>query len=268
MQLVPDAGVVYSSQDQLAFVSPGVIPGTTGTGIFREQLHRWDVEFGLGFRIGLPYGFQASIRIPYDWTQGSATFGGSTNRTVTRNGVGDLSLGLQKQVLTEDAGWPAVLLNANYKFATGSSSLTVPQVATYPFGVGTGSGFPTFSGGITVQKRQDPLVFLGNLQYYHNFPATIGGVNQTLGDSVEVRLSPILAASPDTSLRVAWDTFFQQANTVAGRQVPGSSQTISFLEFGAGSVLSARWFMDASVGIGLTKDSPSFRALVQFPFRF
>jgi hypothetical protein len=260
-QFVPDLGVVYSDQYQLAFIAPGVIPGTTSTGIFT-------VELGLGFRIGLPWGMQGSVRLPFDWSEGQARFGGTTSVSSTKMGIGDVSFGLQKQLVYEDATWPAVIVNGNYKAATGSSNLQQVQISTFSFAAGTGSGFPTFSGGITLQKRQDPLVFLGNVEYYHNFPAKIAGVNEKLGDVVELRLSPILAASPDTSLRVAWDTFFQADNTVAGQRIKGSSQTISFLEFGVGSNLSAHWFMDASVGIGLTRDSPDFRALVQFPFRF
>jgi hypothetical protein len=267
-QFVPDLGVIYSSVNQLAFVAPGVIPGTTSTGIFTQNSHRWNIELGLGYRVGLPFGMQAQFRVPFDIAQGEATFGGTTDRSSNAGGLGDISFGLQKQILYEESWWPAIILNANYKAATGSSNLAQTQVSTFPFAVGTGSGFPEFFGGITFQKRQDPLVFLANVEYYHNFEAKIAGVKQTQGDSVEVRLSPILAASPDTSLRVAWDTFLQQNSTVNGRTVPGSNETISFLEFGVGSNLSARWFMDASVGIGLTHDSPSFRALVQFPFRF
>ncbi len=267
-QFVPDFGIVYSDLDQLAFVSPGVVPGTNSTGIFTQRSHTWNLELGLGYRIGLPYGMQAFFRVPFDWAQGESTFAGIAGRGNTVTGLGDISFGLQKQLAYDSSWWPAVIINANYKAATGSSPFAVTQVSSFPFSVGTGSGFPTLSGGIVLEKRQDPLVFLANLQYYHNFPAVLGGVNQRLGDTTEIRFSPILAASPDTSLSVAWDTFLEQNSSYGGATIKGSAETISFLEFGVGSNLSARWFMDASVGVGLTHDSPGFRALVQFPFRF
>jgi hypothetical protein len=268
MQLVPDFGVTYSEQDQLAFVAPGVIRGTTNAGIVTQRSHNWDAEMGLSLRMGLPFGMQGQIRVPFDWAQGQAVLGGSTVVSNSRTGLGDIAVSLQKQLLVEDSFRPAVIANINYKAASGYSPLNVRQVTTFPFAAGTGSGFPTLSAGIVAQKRQDPLVFVGQIEYYHNFSETIDGLSQRPGDTIEMKFSPILAASPDTSLRVDWDTFFSFDNTINNHSVPGSGQTVSFLDIGVGSNLSARWFMDASVGVGLTRDSPGFRALLVFPYRF
>ena len=99
-----------------------------------------------------------------------------------RGGLGDVSLTLQKQVLHEKGWIPDLLVNLNYTAATGSPSLSQRQLSTFPFAVGTGSGFNSLGAGVTALKRQDPLVFLGGLQYTHSFPSTISGVQQTLGD--------------------------------------------------------------------------------------
>src|SRR6185312_290155 len=98
---------------------------------------------------------------------------------------------------------PDLLLNLSYKAATGSTSATERQVSTFPFAVGTGNGFNTIGIGATALKRQDPLVFLGAVNYFHPFSAKIAGADQTIGDIFELRLAAILAASPYTSLRIA-----------------------------------------------------------------
>jgi hypothetical protein len=259
-QLVPDFGYTHQSLDQLAFVSNGAI--------VRQQSHKDLLEWGFGFRIGLPWETQIGIRIPVGLDYGSATFGGTTTANSTRGGLGDISLTLQKQVFHEKGWLPDVLLNFIYRANTGSTSLSQTQISTFPFAVGTGSGFNAISGGVTALKRQDPLVFLGGFEYTHSFPSTIAGVQQTVGDVYSLRTEAILAASPDTSLRLGWLVNWQQRSTIAGTSVPGSNQNFSFLELGVGSIITPKIYLDASLLVGLTRDSPDFTALLSLPFRF
>lgn len=259
-QLVPDFSFGYQSEDQLAFLNNG--------SIVRQQSHRDLLEWGFGFRIGLPWETQVGFRVPFDLNYGTATFGGTNTFSSNRGGLGDVSLTLQKQVLHEKGWIPDLLVNLNYTAATGSTSLSQRQLSTFPFAVGTGSGFNSLGAGVTALKRQDPLVFLGGLQYTHSFPSTISGVQQTLGDQYFFRVEAILAASPDTSLRVGWLTTFQQKDTVRGFSEPGSGQTISNLEIGVGSVITPKIFLDAALLVGLTHDTPDFTALISLPFRF
>jgi hypothetical protein len=259
-QLVPDFSYSHQSLDQLAFVQNGAI--------VRQQSHRDLLEWGFGFRIGLPWETQIGIRIPIGLDYGSATFAGATTANSTRGGLGDISLTLQKQVFHEKGWLPDVLLNFIYRANTGSTSLSATQFSTFPFAVGTGSGFNSISGGVTALKRQDPLVFLGGFQYTHSFPSTIAGVEQTVGDIYSLRTEAILAASPDTSLRLGWSVNWQQRSSFAGTSAPGSNQNFSFLEVGVGSVITPKIFLDASLLVGLTRDSPDFTALLSLPFRF
>jgi hypothetical protein len=267
VQIVPDFNFTHQSLDQLSFVAPNLLPAGVGNPV-TQRFTRNLFEWGLGLRLGLPWDSQVSIRLPVDLDYGSATFGGVSNVSQNRGGIGDFSINLQKQIFHEKGLIPDVLLNVGYKADTGSTSLATRQVSTFPFSTGTGSGFNSIFGGVTLLKRQDPLVFLGAFSYSHNFASTIDGASQTIGDSYGTRLLAILASSPDTSLRIGWDTVFEQDSTVNGRTVPGSNQQISFMEFGVGSVLSARWFLDAQVNIGLTRDTPDYTFEISFPYRF
>lgn len=268
MQVVPDFSYTYQAINQLSFVSPSVVPGAVGNSLLLQNSRRSLLEWGLGFRLGLPWETQLDIRVPVGLDFGSATFGNGYTANSTRGGIGDVSVGLEKQIFHEQGLLPDVLLNLTYKSNTGNSNVAAPQVSTFPFAVGTGSGFNTLTGGVTLLKRQDPLVFLGGLSYTHSFPSTIAGVSENNGDSFNARFGVVLAASPDTSLRVEWLTSFQQQSTVSHRSIPGTNEEVSALQFGVGSVITPRLFMDAAVNIGMTPDTPGFEALISFPYRF
>ena len=128
-QLVPDFSFGYQSEDQLAFLNNG--------SIVRQQSHRDLLEWGFGFRIGLPWETQVGFRVPFDLNYGTATFGGINTFSSNRGGLGDVSLTLQKQVLHEKGWIPDLLVNLNYTAATGRYSLSQRQLSTFPFAVGT-----------------------------------------------------------------------------------------------------------------------------------
>jgi hypothetical protein len=264
VQFVPDFNYAYQSLNQLAYVNLG--NGTIGP--VTQRMHRDLGEAGFSFRLGLPWESQVNVRVPFDWTGGQSTFAGTETAHSGASGIGDVSVNVIKQVLHEHDYLPDLLFNVAYSADTGSSSRSKTQISTFPFAVGTGYGFDTLSAGVTLLKRQDPLVFLGAFTYTHSFPNHYQGVNEQPGDSAEIRIGPILATSPDTSVRVLFDTVFQGRERDNGLGVAGSEQVISLLEFGAGIVISPHVFLDASVGIGLTPDSPNFRATLSLPIRF
>lgn len=265
LQFVPDFNYTYQSLNQLSYVTLG--NGTT-VGPVTQKSHRDMAEAGFSFRLGLPWESQINVRVPFDWSGGQATFASSQTVHSSASGIGDVSVNAIKQVLHEHGYVPDVLLNVAYSANTGSSARSKTQISTFPYAVGTGYGFDTLSVGVTALKRQDPLVFLGAFTYTHSFPNRYQGVNEQPGDSGEFRIGPILAASPDTSLRVMFDTAFVPRERSNGIGVPGSEEVISVLEFGAGIVISPHVFLDASVGIGLTPDTPNFRAGLSLPIRF
>ena len=264
LQFVPDFNYVYQSFDQLAYVNLG--NGVIGP--VAQSSHRDLGEAGFSFRLGLPWESQINVRVPFDWSGGQATFAGSQTVHSSASGIGNVSVNVIKQLLHEHGYLPDVLFNVAYTADTGSSARSKAQISTFPFAVGTGYGFDTLSAGVTLLKRQDPLVLLGAFTYTHSFSNQFLGVNVQPGSSAEIRIGPILATSPDTSVRILFDTAFQSRERDNGAGVAGSEQVISVLEFGAGVVLGPHVFLDASVGIGLTPDTPNFRAALSLPIRF
>ena len=259
-QIVPDFSYSHQSLDQIAFVTNG--------SIVRQRSHVDRLEWGLGFRIGLPWEFTGQhpgAGWPCLW------LGNFRRNDDNQHGSWRLWRHineLPKAGPARKGTAPDVLLNVTYKAGPGSTSLTQQAASTFPTTVGTGSGFNALSGGVTVLKRQDPLVFLGAFEYPHSFPSNINGVRQTLGDQYGFRVEAILAASPDTSLRIGFLDTFQQPNSFGGGALIGSGQQFSSLELGVGSVISPKVYLDAALLVGLTRDTPDFTLLLSMPFRF
>jgi hypothetical protein len=247
----------HTATNQLGIVTSGAVTSVAPVTARQDTL-----QYGVTLRYGLPWVSQINLTIPFATTWTDTTVGGvTTSRSET--GIGDIDIGLSKQLLFEKGWLPDIIANLDYKTSTGSASFGPSgQIG------GTGTGADALSAGFTVVKRQDPLVFLGGLSYTYNFSGTDDGFRVSPGDQIDVRAGTILAASPDTSLRFILDTAFAQKESVNGIRLAGSDRVSSILEIGASSVISASTFIDLGVGIGLTKDAPDFRVILSTPVRF
>jgi hypothetical protein len=116
--------------------------------------------------------------------------------------------------------------------------------------------------------RQDPLVFLGTASYAYVFERERSGTDVDPGDSIGLKVGSILAASPETSLRAAFDFTRSGRARVAGSSVAGSDATVGILEIGLATLLTAKALLDVELGIGVTPDAPDFRVRLALPIRF
>jgi hypothetical protein len=219
-------------------------------------------------RYGLPYNAQLNVHVPFDvvWSESATSAGGTTSRTDT--GLGDINLGISKQILYEHGLVPDAIASLQWKTTTGSAHFASTAGGPVGFVGGTGSGFDQLTAGVTLTKRQDPLVFFGGGFYTYTFSDRKAGSDFAPGDQIDARLGTILAASPDTSLRFLFDTAWVQRTKINGVGQPGSDVVASFLEVGASSVLSASTLVDAAVDIGLTRNTPDLRFILSFPIHF
>jgi len=225
------------------------------------RTQRRDVlESSLAFRVGLPWSSQLGIRIPHLISQSQFVVAGVEEQKTRRSGWGDVELALTTQFLQERRSLPSVLGTVNWTTRTGDFRLGDIN--------SPGSGFHTVQAGVTAVKRQDPMVFYGSLTQAWRLGRTIAGLDIEPGNVTGVKLGTILAASPETSLRLAFDVSRAGRTRVNGQKAPGSDTSVGVLELGLGSVLSARTLLDFRVGIGLTPDAPNYRIDVALPMRF
>jgi len=254
LEFVPS--VTYQYQ---RFSLPGQIALTTGGAVLiTENVTRsTQVQATALLRAGLPWDSQLEVGLPWDYKRISvvsrANGAGFGERAIGVQGLGDPTLSLIKQVLTESDVRPGVFLSGSWNANEGQVKQNLPL----------GQGFNEFFAGVTAVKRQDPLVFTGNLTYVNSLQHN--GLKP--GDQYIGSVAMLFAVSPETSLRVNQQILFGREATFRGRSLPGSDKTEGILSFGVLSILGRGLVVDFNAGIGETPDSPNFFVTVQFPIR-
>jgi outer membrane murein-binding lipoprotein Lpp len=213
---------------------------------------------GLELRVGLPWQSQLDVSVPYVIEDRRTILGSNS-----ANGLGDISFALSHQLLAETPNLPNVVASAGYALATGSNTLFTSRTPN-----ALGAGFDSLSASIGATKRADPLVVFGSYTFTHFFPGTEEGFDVDLGESHAVRIGTALAASPTSSLRIAFDTAFFDKTRVAGSTLPDTDIPAASLEVGGAFMLDARTLLDLGVSAGLTRSAPDVRFTVALPMRF
>ncbi|EAR21782.1 transporter [Nitrococcus mobilis] len=167
---------------------------------------------------------------------------------------GDFRLGLAKALLREGLWWPNLIGRVTWDTDTGKTNTANPL----------GSGFNELSGSLTATKRQDPLVFIGSLSYTTRFEKN--GIDP--GDELGFSVGALLAASPETSLRLIINQSFVDKIKVDGRAIDGTDRVIASLGFGASSIVGHGKFLDFSATAGLTDQAPDYSVGVTLVVRF
>jgi hypothetical protein len=219
-------------------------------------------EFQL--RVGLPYDSQIELGLPYSFEDQEVftelDFQAIDRESAWGHGIGDLRVGLAKGLLREGRWWPDVIARVFWDTNTGRKRDGEVVLGR--------NGFHELGGSLTLTKRQDPLVFVGNVGYETSFESR----NIEPGDRLDVLVGAFLAASPETSLRFV----FQQSFTDEVRineppfngKLPASDLTSGVLTLGASSVIGRGLLLDLAVGAGLTDDAPDYTARLSLAWRF
>src|SRR5262245_64664060 len=80
-----------------------------------------DTAFGsLGLRLGLPWTSQLEASVPYGW-QSVETVNGGTRSSSTESGVGDIQVGLSKQLYSDRDGRTGLIAHATWSQGNGKS---------------------------------------------------------------------------------------------------------------------------------------------------
>jgi hypothetical protein len=209
---------------------------------------------GVNLRLGLPFDSQVELGIPYIVARDvdDPFFGGGGDSF--GHGFGDLRLGLAKTLLRESGPIPDLVARVTWDTNTGDDSDN---------GVGLDSGFNELGFSLNALKRQDPLAFVVSVGYEYAFEND----DQRPGDTFALGLAALLAASPETSLRLAFSAAYSGDQEFEGRTFNGTDQNAATLSFGVSSVLGRGVLLNVDVGAGLTDDAPDYFVTVSLPFR-
>jgi Putative MetA-pathway of phenol degradation len=230
-----------------------------GTQFIASQEDRRNIFNGdLFLRFGLPFDSQLEVDIPYRYVEQRVVtevgFGARAETESHGSGFGDLSVGLAKGLLHERNWWPDLIGRVTWDTDSGETS---------DDGFALGSGFNELQGSLTMTKRQDPLVFIGSASYGTTFEKD--DINP--GDQLGFSVGALLAASPETSLRVVLNQTFVNELEVGDRAIGGSDQVFGTLNFGASSIVGRGRFLDLTAGIGLTDEAPDYSVGISVSFR-
>jgi hypothetical protein len=233
----------------LLFTEDGLFTG-------QSEVRRDEFDFGLGLRVGLPLDAQFELNLPFRIVdQSLSRFPDRSEQEDTGSGLGDVSLGLAKTLLREGRWWPDLIGRVTWDTASGERRDNE---------VALNGDFDEIRGSLTALKRQDPLAFVGAVSYQTAFEQD----DIDPGDELGFSIGTVLAASPETSLRLALSQAFVQEAEVDGGRIRGSDQVMASLTLGAAAVLGRGLLVDVSADVGLTDDAPDYAISVGLPIRF
>jgi hypothetical protein len=228
------------------------------TFVAEGKIRRNEINAGQSLRVGLPFDSQVEVDFPYRYVDQStitSVNGARVEDDGSGSGMGDISVGLAKTLVREGAWWPDLIGRFRWNSSSGE---------TQDNDILLGGGFNEFRGALSMVKRQDPLAFVGGLSY----EKTLENDNIQPGDEIGFSFGTVLAASPETSLRVALDQRFVGNTEINGQSIDGSDDVVGTLTLGASSFLGAGVMLDAAVDVGLTDDAPDYAARISLPVRF
>lgn len=213
---------------------------------------RDNLGLAMTVRVGLPASMQAELHVPYVVRDHWSGVG-------TSSGLGDVRLGLTKELLPGTYHAPSLLAFAQWRTATGDINRSPP----------TGFGQQALQFGLSTVKRQDPVVLFGSLFYTVNKGSAHlrDGALFRAGNFFGGRFGAYLAATPDTSLYAGLAFNSNMADRLNSNRIDGSSRLSSVLELGTTTVIGRGRFLNIFGGIGVTPAAPKFSLTVSLPIR-
>jgi hypothetical protein len=247
-------GYDYRGSDALRLVDLDGLVQVAQQGVKQDR-----IESHIAVRAGLPAATSAELRLPLVFSRDEIVTGAEQKRT-NEFGAGDVELALTKQLAPDRPGRPGALMSLNWRVPTGDFDLAQPS--------SPGGGFHTVQGATTAVMRQDPLVFFGTLSYTFVAEDRHEGLDIDPGDYVGLKLGSILAVSPRTSIRGAFQVSRSGRTEVDGREVPGSDAVVAALEIGVATLITPRSLLALEIAIGVTPDAPDFSIRGSLPIRY
>lgn len=259
-----DASMSYSHSSAEALTIDGftIFPVLIVGDIVSERIRRDTMTAAATARLGLPWGMQAELRVPYIHDESSRLSASGEEDRLSRSGLGDVELAFSRQLWSANDGGLDLLGTLRWKTATGDDAFaaSTQQLAL-------GSGFNAVSASVTAVSVLDPVVFFGGLSYTHTFSDEKADLRIAPGDAFGLQFGTALALNLDTSINFAFAQQFTRRTEVNGRELPGSYVNTGTLSIGLSRVLMSGTSFDSSLVIGLSEDSPDLQLAFSMPFR-
>jgi hypothetical protein len=214
-----------------------------------HDVERTAVNANLALQVGLPFGSQLELGLPYQWVDEESRpriQGAPFGQTIERNGkgIGNLRVGLAKTFVRERGSRPDLVGRITWDSGSGDRTDN---------GLSIG-GYESLAGSLSFIKRTDPLVFFGSASYRTFF----ADEDLEPGDQFGVSFGTALAVSPSSSLYASVNNQFLNESKFDTEQIAGSDISSFVLSLGASTVVSRRVLLNLTAGIGISEDAPDY----------
>jgi hypothetical protein len=289
----PSAQYVHSTNNQVALVGYTILPAIT-IGLINIQRVESNLDnFTLTGRYGITSRLELEVGVPYvvanTTTETRPLAGTSTTYdyfNASGSDVGDVEVALRAQLNHFKGDNTVYLATLRFKTHTGTNIFEEPVDPNTGLqtGIPTGSGFNAVQGGVTFLKPSDPAVFFGGVAYTKSFSRFIndsyGYVHP--GGILDLSLGMGMAINDKASLSIGYqhsivDQTDQQFVSASDETTVNQTQyeithigtiQLGTLRFGVSYQLSHDTYLNTTIGIGVTRDSPDLEATVRLPIRF
>ncbi len=231
----------------IEFEADGTTPATTGIGSSGVTIASHNIS--LDFKVGLAFDSQIEFAVPIkaEKAEFSTGFNGTELESFTEkaSGTGDVQFSILKTVIREKGRRPDIIARLSVDTDTGAEAKE---------GVSFGSGGTEYTLGLSATKRQDPLVF--NYGISHTIADTVDEIRS--GAVTQFHTGVYLAASPYTSLSIAFSQAVVGESSLNGARIKGSDRMLGSFSFGFSSTVGRNWFLSGSLSAGLNESANDY----------
>ena len=200
--------------------------------------------------VGLTDRLESFINLPVTWRQQEDLSQGNYSKN-HQVGLGDVSVGLNYLLASENKQWPDVIGIFGVTVPTGDEpNMLAPNKASL------GSGHWDITTGLTLIKTYDPAVLYGGIDYTHTFPHTFNdGVRVSPGDSVSYWFGMGFAINDQLALFSQFIGLFQRETHYDDVKILGSAQEQMSLTTGFTYSLGKYNYLQPALTFGLNDDA-------------
>jgi hypothetical protein len=215
----------------------------------------------LGLRYGVKRGLELGISVPYYYSDRTTTLLPGEEEDEFEHGVGGAIADVSYALVNDGPGHPGISITA-----TGGYPGTVSpyDFANYSYGANPvkslqsvqGSGHWSVGGNLLAYKIVDPLILFAGVGMQYYIPRDFSGYTVEPAIRYIGNAGVSFAVSETTTLGFAIAGFYQSDLEVDGHDVPESYQEQYVAQLALTQQLKDNVWLEPTIGVGLTDESP------------
>ena len=245
---------VYYSFDYKRARSENYVLEAFSNEIVNRTLYKFTSHIGV--TAGLFEDFEGWVDIPFSYLTMEDVEGQFFHASNDNFNIGDISAGLNYQLLRERTNFPAITTSLSVSAPTGDS-----PYQTFPNGaVASGNGHWIISPSIGFVSTVDPIVLFYGLGYDHYFPTMYNGTEYSSGDRINYYAGMGFTVNDRLSLSTKVFGSHEFEYKINGESINGSSKDPFSIGFGVSYRIGNNLIVYPNVSIGANDDAPDFDA--------